>query len=162
VFLIGQDRAGKTSLKKSLIGLPFNPKEKSTEGIEVDPSKFRLDVDAAKNWQPVPDENKQGFLGCSNNVAQMMVKRLCNIPCNDNWAPEEKEPKEKATRDLQNDDNKNKKQFGSVEEEEKDSFVNQVCQAYLLKYRQFRLTTYHLQNRTLPTQPHSTIGNKIT
>ena len=28
VLLIGQDRAGKTSLKKSLIGLPFNPKEK--------------------------------------------------------------------------------------------------------------------------------------
>ena len=29
VLLIGQDRAGKTSLKKSLIGLPFNSKEKS-------------------------------------------------------------------------------------------------------------------------------------
>ena len=36
VLLIGQDEAGKTSLKKSFIGLPFNPKEKSTEGIEVD------------------------------------------------------------------------------------------------------------------------------
>ena len=39
VLLIGQDRAGKTSLKRSLIGLPFNPKEKSTAGIEVDSSK---------------------------------------------------------------------------------------------------------------------------
>ena len=38
-MLIGQDRAGKTSLKRSLIGLPFNPKEKSTAGIEVDSSK---------------------------------------------------------------------------------------------------------------------------
>ena len=36
VLLIGEDRAGKTSLKKSLIGLPFNPKEKRNEAIEVD------------------------------------------------------------------------------------------------------------------------------
>ena len=45
VLLIGQDRAGKTSLKKSLMGLPFDPKEQSTEGIEVDPSTFEVDVD---------------------------------------------------------------------------------------------------------------------
>ena len=31
-------------MKKFLIGLPFNPKESSTDGIEVDPSKFQLDV----------------------------------------------------------------------------------------------------------------------
>ena len=36
VLLIGQDGAGKTSLKKSLIGLPFNLEEKWNEGIEVD------------------------------------------------------------------------------------------------------------------------------
>ena len=48
VLLIGQDRAGKKkSLKKFLIGLPFNPKESSTDGIEVDPSKFQLDVSEA-------------------------------------------------------------------------------------------------------------------
>ena len=37
----------KKSLKKFLIGLPFNPKESSTDGIEVDPSKFQLDVSEA-------------------------------------------------------------------------------------------------------------------
>ena len=36
-MLIGQDRAGKTSLKKSFLGLPFDPEEESTDGIEVDP-----------------------------------------------------------------------------------------------------------------------------
>ena len=51
IMLIGQDRAGKTSLKKSLLGLPFDPNEQSTEGIEVDPSKFDVDVDQVKNWQ---------------------------------------------------------------------------------------------------------------
>ena len=61
VLLIGQDRAGKTSLKKSLIGLPFNRKEKSTDGIEVDPSKFQLDVDEVKNWQPIDETRFSPF-----------------------------------------------------------------------------------------------------
>ena len=37
IMLIGQDHSGKTSLKKSLIGKPFNPDEDSTIGIDVDP-----------------------------------------------------------------------------------------------------------------------------
>ena len=41
IFLIGQDRAGKTSLKKSLLGVPFDPKEESTEGIDLS----RCDID---------------------------------------------------------------------------------------------------------------------
>ena len=48
IFLIGQDRAGKTSLKKSLLGVPFDPKEESTEGI--DPSKCDIDVHRVQNW----------------------------------------------------------------------------------------------------------------
>ena len=51
IMFIGQDGAGKTSLKKYLLGLPFNPQEKSTEGIELDLSKFEVDVDHVKNWQ---------------------------------------------------------------------------------------------------------------
>ena len=77
ILLIGQDRAGKTSLKKSLVGLPFNPKEKSTEGIEVDSSIFQVDVDKAENWQPI-DESKRGLLGCSQAVAEMIVKSCVN------------------------------------------------------------------------------------
>ena len=56
IILIGQDRAGKTSLKKSLLGMPFNPNEQSTDGIEIDPWKFEIDVDQVKNWQRT-DEN---------------------------------------------------------------------------------------------------------
>ena len=78
---IGQE---KKSLKKSLIGLPFNLKESSTDGIEVDPSKFQLDVSEALNWQPI-DESKQGLLpGCSTDVAQMVVEKLC-IPVSHYW-----------------------------------------------------------------------------
>ena len=52
IMLLGQGRAGKTSLKKSLLGLAFDPKEESTVGVEVDRSKCKLDVDEVQNWMP--------------------------------------------------------------------------------------------------------------
>ena len=76
IILIGQDRAGKTSLKKSLIGLPFDPKEQSTEGIEVDPLKCEIDVDqAARNWQSI-GKNKPGLLECSKDVAKLCLRKF--------------------------------------------------------------------------------------
>ena len=76
ILLIGQDRAGKTSLKKSFLDLPFDPEEQSTEGIEVDPSKCEIDVhQAARNWQSI-GENKQGLLECSKDVAKTVVEKI--------------------------------------------------------------------------------------
>ena len=121
-MLIGQDRAGKTSLKKSLIGLPFNRKEKSSKGIEVDPSKFQLDLDEVRNWQPL-DERKQGLLGCSRDVAQMVVEKMYNIPVNRDSVQEG----ERGEAILQSDDNKNRKQVVTDGEKEEVSLVNQVC-----------------------------------
>ena len=109
-------------MKKSLIGLPFNSKEKSTDGIEVDPSKFQLDLDEVRNWQPV-DERKQGLLGCSRDVAQMVVQKMYDIPVSRAWVREE----EKGETILQSDDNKNKKQVDTDGEKEEVSRVNQVC-----------------------------------
>ena len=126
VLLIGQDRAGKTSLKKSLIGLPFNPKEKSTDGIEVDPSKFQLDVGEVRNWQPI-DERKQGLLGCSRDVAQLMVEKMLDISVNRDWVQEE----ERGEEILENDDNKNRKQVGTDGAKEEVSLVNEVCLCWL-------------------------------
>ncbi|PFX16502.1 OTU domain-containing protein [Stylophora pistillata] len=75
IILVGQDRAGKTSLKKSLLGLPFDPKEQSTEGIEVDPSKCEIAVDqAVKNWK-LTRERKPGLLECSKDVARNVADR---------------------------------------------------------------------------------------
>ena len=125
-MLIGQDRAGKTSLKKSLIGLPFNPKEKSTDGIEVDPSKFQLDVGEVRNWQPI-DERKQGLLGCSRDVAQLMVEKMLDISVNRDWVQEE----ERGEEILENDDNKNRKQVGTDGAKEEVSLVNEVCLCWL-------------------------------
>ena len=52
IILVGQDRAGKTSLKKTLLGLPFDYQEQSTDGIEIEPSKFEIEVEQIKNWTP--------------------------------------------------------------------------------------------------------------
>ena len=120
VLLIGQDRAGKTSLKKSLIGLPFNSKEKSTDGIEVDPSKFRLNFNEVRNWQPI-DDKKQGLLGCSKDVAQV-VEKMYDILVNRDWVQEE----ERGDAILQNDYDKNRKQVGTDAEKEEASLVKQV------------------------------------
>ena len=126
VLLIGQDRAGKTSLKKSLIGLPFNPKEKSTDGIEVDPSKFQLNVGEVRNWKPI-DERKQGLLGCSRDVAQVMVEKMHDISVNHDWVQEE----ERGEEILENDDNKSRKQVGTDGAKEEISLVNEVCLCWL-------------------------------
>ena len=121
VLLIGQDRAGKTSLKKSLIGLPFNSKEKSTDGIEVDPSKFRLNFDEVRNWQPI-DEKKQRLLGCSKDVAQVVAEKMYDTSVYRHLVRQE----ETGDAILQNDYNKNSKQVDTDAENKEVSLVNQV------------------------------------
>lgn len=73
IMFIGQDRSGKTSLKKSLLGLPFDPHEQSTDGVEVVPSKFEVDLDQVKNWR-----HTDGKLGVSlaNSLARMVAGTL--------------------------------------------------------------------------------------
>ena len=74
VLLVGQDGAGKTSLKKSLLGLPFNPKEQSTEGIEVDPSVCEIEVDQVKNWNS-SSENKPSLAEFSEDITRMLAEK---------------------------------------------------------------------------------------
>ena len=75
ILLIGQDRAGKTSLKKSLLGLPFDPKEQSTEGIEVDPSKCEINVHQVKRWHSTSG-NKPVLLEYSKDVAKIVAEKM--------------------------------------------------------------------------------------
>ena len=107
-------------MKKSLIGLPFNRNENSTEGIEVDPSIFQVHADEVKNWQPI-DKSDRGLLGCSNEVAQMVVEKL--------WFGEEKEDAEIYDSDrLKNENYRSGTKADDADGEERDdSFVNQVC-----------------------------------
>ena len=122
-------------MKKSLIGLPFNPIEESTEGIEVDPSVFQVDIDEVKNWQPI-DESDQGLLGCSKDVAKVVVEKLYN-PVSRKFVQEKNkgeekhasdlQNEEKHASDLQNDDSENGEEVGDTDGEKKgDSCVKQV------------------------------------
>ena len=126
-MLIGQDRAGKTSLKKSLIGLPFDPKENSTEGIEVDPSVFQLDVHEVTNWQSI-DKSERGLLGCSEDVAKSVVEKL-SIVSRYPWFREEEKGTEKHDSDqLANENYKSGPTVDDTDGEKRDdSFLNQVC-----------------------------------
>ena len=75
IMLLGQERAGKTSLKKSFLGMPFNPQEESTVGVEVDPSKCQLDVDQIKNWEPIKDK-KLEVSEFAEDIAMFIAKDL--------------------------------------------------------------------------------------
>ena len=75
-MLIGQDRSGKTSLKKSLRGELFKPNEKSTVGIDVDPSLFELSTEI---WT-MPEKDQEPISGSSNSyehhVARATVEHM--------------------------------------------------------------------------------------
>ena len=76
-MLIGQDRVGKTSLKKSFLGLPFDSEEESTDGIEVDPSKFEVNTDQVKNWKRT--DEKFGVSQVAPNLAKRVARHLQEI-----------------------------------------------------------------------------------
>ena len=75
IVLLGQDRAGKTSLKKSLLGLPFDPKEQSTKGIEVQASTCEIEVEQVKNWHST---HVTGLLECSKDISRIVAEKLCD------------------------------------------------------------------------------------
>ena len=68
IVLVGQDRAGKTSLKKTLLGLPFDYQEQSTDGVEIEPSKFEIEVEQIKDWTP-SGANKSSLSECLEYTA---------------------------------------------------------------------------------------------
>ena len=73
-MLIGQDRAGKTSLRKSFLGLPFDPAEESTDGVEVDPSKLEVDTDLVKNWKRTDEKLEVSHFAA--DLARMVAREL--------------------------------------------------------------------------------------
>ena len=78
VMFIGQDRTGKTSLKKSLKGETFNPNERSTEGIETDPSYFKVSTDVWRTGKNNKDTDPEPAGFFEHQAAQMIFKSLKN------------------------------------------------------------------------------------
>ena len=54
LLFIGQDRVGKTSLKKTLLGEPIDENEPSTIGIEFDVVEVK-ECDKSSHWKPAED-----------------------------------------------------------------------------------------------------------
>ena len=76
ILLIGQDRAGKTSLKKSLLGLPFDSEEQSTEEIGVNSSKCKIDFgQASRNLQSI-DEIEPELLEFSKDLPKIVAEKM--------------------------------------------------------------------------------------
>ena len=76
VMIIGQARTGKTSLKRSLKGELFNPDERSTEGIETDPSYFKVSTDVWRTGQKSEDTESEPTFLLDHQVAQKIVESL--------------------------------------------------------------------------------------
>lgn len=108
-MLIGQNRAGKTSLKKSLLGMTFNAGEPSTEGIEIDPSRFEVDVERVVNWQLVKNEKFTSEF--ADDIARLVVGEL-------KWKEvkeEQKSPTETAVIEVDRSDDAQVAETPSVE-----------------------------------------------
>ena len=75
-MIIGQARTGKTSLKKSLKGELFNPNEGSTEGIETDPSYFKVTTDVWRTGSNSKDTETESEFLLDRQVAQNIAKSL--------------------------------------------------------------------------------------
>ncbi|XP_044173306.1 uncharacterized protein LOC114955872 [Acropora millepora] len=77
IMLIGQERSGKTSLKKSLQGLQFNPDEDSTVGIDVDPSYFKVTTEIWKTGKKDQAANIKDMAGSyEHHVARVVFENL--------------------------------------------------------------------------------------
>ena len=77
IMLIGQERSGKTSLKKSLQGLQFNPDEDSTVGIDVDPSYFKVTTEIWKTGKKDQAANKKETAApYEHHVARVVFENL--------------------------------------------------------------------------------------
>ena len=80
IMVIGQDRSGKTSLKNSMMGKPFNPDEDSTMGIDVGPSHFHVSSDICMPGENTVNNQAQidfrEALSFEHHIARLFVEGL--------------------------------------------------------------------------------------
>ena len=98
IMLIGQDRSGKTSLKRSLRGEPFNPAEESTVGVDVDPSHFKLSTEIWKIGEKDQERNSEPSMSYEYHAARATVEKLKEDQTAPN--PEERVPETKKSGNI--------------------------------------------------------------
>ena len=76
LMLIGQDQAGKTSLKKSLRGTFFDPEEDSTDGIDVDSSFFNVCTETWRTGEQDKGQNSVKEISFDYQTARRIADSL--------------------------------------------------------------------------------------
>ena len=75
-MLIGQGGAGKTSTKKSLKGICFDPNEARTDGIDVDPSHFKVSTETWRTGEQGNDKNSDAAVYLDYHLARCIADSL--------------------------------------------------------------------------------------
>ena len=75
-MLIGQGGAGKTSTKKSLKGIRFDPNEDRTVGIDVDPSHFKVSTETWRTGEQGNDKNSDTAIYLDYHLARCIADSL--------------------------------------------------------------------------------------
>ena len=76
IMLIGQGGAGKTSTKKSLKGICFDPNEDTTDGIDVDPSYFKVSTETWRTGEQGQDQNSDTAVYLDYHLARCIADSL--------------------------------------------------------------------------------------
>ena len=107
VFFIGQDRVGKTSLKKRLLGEEHDENEPSTVGIDFNVVEVHKD-EASKPWLPTEEKRLIASEEYMNGVIGKDAARRINEDSKsvDN-VKEKKQDKDKEDENMQNENGKN-------------------------------------------------------
>ena len=79
IMIIGQERSGKTSLKKSLKGQLFNPDEESTDSIERDPSFFSVTTEMWKAGETETEPYSDAHISFHYRVARIIAANLRGV-----------------------------------------------------------------------------------
>ena len=75
-MLIGQGGAGKTSTKKSLKGICFDPNEDRTVGIDMDPSHFKVSTETWRSGEQGQDQNSDTAIYLDYHLARCIADSL--------------------------------------------------------------------------------------
>ena len=76
LMLIGQGGAGKTSTKKSLKGICFDLNENRTDGIDVDPSYFKVSTETWRTGEQGQDQNSDTAVYLDYHLARCIADSL--------------------------------------------------------------------------------------
>ena len=75
-MLIGQGGAGKTSTKKSLKGICFDPNEDRTVGIDMDPCHFKVSTETWRSGEQGQDQNSDTSIYLDYHLARCIADSL--------------------------------------------------------------------------------------